>query len=155
MDHTLLKADIDLSVAATDAGWTAVSWEMSDAAIADAFNQLDQPAAVPAKSVIKCLALVDRWGAISDAATFEADATKRRHARNFVDILKTFDDFDLTDAAVAAVVAARLAELIADGFIDAGDEQAILTMGDGKRTRGERLGFGTVTEGDVIAARAI
>lgn len=128
---------------------------LTAAQAADYLNAAVMPVEVTAKAVVKYLALVDRWGALADAADHDADPARRRHCRNFVDILKTFDDFDLEDAAVAAVVSARLDELIGDGFLTAGDKTAILALGDNGATRAQAAGIGDrVDPADVLIARA-
>ena len=127
---------------------------MTDAAVVDSLYTKNRPGPVPAKDVRRYLLLAGKWPMIVDTAAQDGTATTRVACINIIDSLANFDDFDLEDSGVLAVVTAGLDALVTATLIDEAHKTAILAMGNNRQSRAQELNLGRVLPGHVAAARA-
>ena len=114
---------------------------LSDAEAVEALYAKNRPGPVPAKDVRKYLMMVGRWAAIADDVIHGSSSVTRQACRTLVDALENFEDFDLQDTAILAVVTAGLDGLIATGHITSEQKTAILAMEDNRQSRLQELGL--------------
>lgn len=139
MDHRALKAFLDANAEAMS-GMTA-------AQKADWCNARVEREAVRSDDVIRYLFLQGKWMTVklsSDAA-----------ALTLVEGLDRFPTFDLDNPAYLAAISSALDGAVTAGFITDDDKTAILALGDDKRTRAEKAGFGTVHLRHIQRAEAL
>lgn len=110
--------------------------------------------------VRRYLRVVGKMVEIEDAAVNSVSDSTRKSAMNFVNALAEFDEgfgYNPAEAGTAGTVSKAISDaldaLITTGLIDAANKTAVLALGENKRSRGQELGLGTVTVGQVMRAR--
>jgi len=131
---------------------------MTNVEVAASLNAVDRPGPVPAKDVVKALQIAGKWAEIERVAnglgTAAPDATIKA-ALTITSAVRTFEDFDLSDATVAATVNAALDALVAVTLISSADKAIVLALQNNRQSRAQELGLWAVTAADVKSARGM
>ncbi len=147
MDYARLKAEITSDPLAR--GYSG----MTDAQVAASLNTVDREVDQPVnlRDLIVYLLKNGKWlGIKSEAASNALGVQKECEAFMVIMDNPNFDDLDLTDAGVQAM----LGSIKTVGLLDAADQAAILAMGKKAVSRAEELGLPIIREGHVQSVRA-
>jgi len=139
-------------------GWSAMTaTQIADAGNSAGINHPNRPVPIPSREVRRYLLIAGAWSAIKDDALIGSTPETRQACITLIDALDNFEDFDMSDAAVATAVNGALDALIATGHLDEatmGQKTAILALGNDKQSRAKELGLPYIRAGYVDAARA-
>lgn len=137
MNFIALKAEIDARS------------EMSDSDIITELNlkNIDEVQDIRTVDIKKYLIVEGKILAIK--------ASSEPYAQLTVEALNTFETFDMSDISNVNALNTQIMGLIEAELLDSTDAAAILALGIKQISRGEQIGFTTVEQGHIDAARSL